>query len=92
VTGGNEIVVGTTNGTTWMHQSKGAKLFDQLLTYKYLRPSVSNTILIQAIDRPSPLRGYQTSFSITVGAGQDSTVSYGLTRCGYGGATPPCTQ
>ncbi len=90
-TGANEVVVRTPNTptTTWSVKTSGAKLFDELLTYKYLKPGASNTILIQAIDRDSPLRGYQTSFTLTVGAGQDSTINYGLTRCGYGGAV--CT-
>jgi len=92
-TGTDETVVRTPNTptSTWTFQTSGAKLFDELLTFKYLKPGVSNTILIQAVDRASPLRGYQTSFSLTVGAGKDSTINYGLTRCGYGGLTPSCT-
>lgn len=89
--GSNEVVIRSTNVTSWVQKSSGAKLFEQKLAYKYLRPGISNTVLLQAIDRQSPLRGYQVSASVTVGAGQDSTITYGLTRCGYGGATPACT-
>jgi photosystem II stability/assembly factor-like uncharacterized protein len=93
VVGGTQSLLTTTNGgTTWGSSFvgvSGAATFDQTLTFKYLRPGQAHSILMEAIDRESPLRGYQSSFSLTVGAGLDSTLVSPMTRCGYGG--PNCT-
>lgn len=89
--GGNETVQRTLNGTTWAERNSGAKLFEKMLFYKYLRSGVSNSVRIQAIDRESPLRGYQSSFNLVVGAGVDSTIHAPLTRCGTGYPVPACT-
>jgi hypothetical protein len=79
------------NSFPWTLMSMGAKRFDFTLFSKYLRPGITDTVIIQAIDRTTPTwRGYQKILGISVGAGQDSTIDVGLTRCGYGGATPPC--
>jgi photosystem II stability/assembly factor-like uncharacterized protein len=90
--GGGEMVLRTRTASVsgWTQKSGGAKTFNELLAYKYLKPGQANTVLIQAIDRASPLRGYQSSLTLTLGAGQDSTLTTGLSRCGYGG--PACTQ
>jgi photosystem II stability/assembly factor-like uncharacterized protein len=92
-TGGNETVVRSTDGTgtTWVVKSTGPKLFDLNLVTKYLKPGVSNTVNLQAIDRSSPLRGYQANYTFTLSPGQDSTITTTLGKCGYGGATPTCT-
>jgi photosystem II stability/assembly factor-like uncharacterized protein len=91
--GGNGIVLRTTTAAVggWTHKSSGTKSFDKWLAYKYLKPGVTNTVLMEAIDRESPLRGYQASISLTLGAGQDSTLNSAMTRCGYGGLTPACS-
>ncbi len=89
IIGGTNSLYSTTNGgSTWTSLFAGglpgARLFDALLTYKYLKPGKSHTILVEAIDRVSPsLRGYQKSFSLTPGAGQDITISHELIRCGH---------
>lgn len=95
VIGGTQSMLATTNGgSAWNSRLvgvPGARTFDQTLTYKYLRPHQSSTILMQAMDRDSPLRGYQTSITLVIGAGRDSTIVSPMTRCGYGGSTPACT-
>lgn len=89
IIGGTNSLYSTTNGgTTWnalfAGGMPGARIFDQILAYKYLKPGKSHTILVEAIDRVSPsLRGYQASFSLTPGAGQDITILQPLTRCGH---------
>jgi photosystem II stability/assembly factor-like uncharacterized protein len=88
--GTNEAVLKSTNGTSWTVQGGGVRDFDELLAYKYLKPGVSATVVLQAIDQVSPLRGYQATLSLNMGAGVDSTLQTGLTRCGYGGSTPAC--
>jgi photosystem II stability/assembly factor-like uncharacterized protein len=88
--GTNETVLKSANGTSWAAQGGGVREFDELLAYKYLKPGVSATVVLQAIDQVSPVRGYQATLSLNVGAGVDSTVNTGLTRCGYGGSTPAC--
>jgi photosystem II stability/assembly factor-like uncharacterized protein len=72
-------------------QTAGSKIFDVRLSSKYLKPGVANTVLIQAIDRDKdlPLRGYEKTLTVTVGAGQDSTLNTQLLPCGYGGGA--CT-
>jgi hypothetical protein len=76
--------------TSWNALSFGAKKFDFTLSSKYLRPGVIDTVILQAIDRASPLRGFEKRLGINIGAGVDSTINTGMTRCGYGGATPAC--
>lgn len=89
--GGTQSLLKTVNGgTSWSGSSvgvSGERTFDQTLTWKYLRPGQSHSIVMEAIDRASPLRGYQSSLTLTPGAGQDSTILSPLTRCGYGGPT-----
>ena len=60
----------------------GARIFNEVLSYKYLKPGQSHKILVEAIDRASPLRGYQAEFLVTVGAGKDTTVTRSLAPCG----------
>lgn len=88
--GANETIVKSVNGTNWTTQGAGVRTFDELLAYKYLKPGVSTTVVLQAIDQVSPLRGYQATLSLNMGAGVDSTLRAGLARCGYGGSTPAC--
>jgi photosystem II stability/assembly factor-like uncharacterized protein len=93
--GGTQSLVNTTNGgASWGGNFvgvPGTKLFDEVLTYKYLKPGQANTVLMEAIDDLSlPLRGFQATRTVTVGAGVDSTLSSPLTRCGYGLPTPDC--
>lgn len=91
MSGDNSAILATTNGTTWVDKTAGAKTFDQPLAYKYLRPGIAHTIILGAIDRPDlPLRGYQGTVTLTLGAAKDSTLDIPLVRCGYGGATPAC--
>jgi photosystem II stability/assembly factor-like uncharacterized protein len=81
-------------GTAWTLQLIGAKLFDLHLTYKYFKPNVTHTLLMEAIDTLSgTLRGYQASKTVLLSPGKDSTVApdVGLSKCGYGGVTPACT-
>jgi len=90
--GGDETVLRTTTAAVngWTTKSSGGvRIFDKLLTFKYLKPGQANTVVIQAIDRESPLRGYQSTVNLTLGAGIDSTITAGMTRCGYGG--PACS-
>jgi photosystem II stability/assembly factor-like uncharacterized protein len=98
VIGGTQSMLSTSNGgdgaNGWAGSFvgiPGAKTFDQLLTYKYLKPNQSHTILFQAIDQASPLRGYQGSRTVIIGAGKDSTIVQPITKCGYGSPTPACT-
>jgi photosystem II stability/assembly factor-like uncharacterized protein len=92
VIGGTQTLLSTSNsGSTWspiLVGVAGARTFDETLTYKYLRPGQAHSILMEAIDRNAPLRGYQSSMTLTIGAGVDSTMLSPLTRCGYGG--PAC--
>jgi photosystem II stability/assembly factor-like uncharacterized protein len=93
--GGTQSLVNTTNGGgSWNGNFvgvPGTKLFDEVLTYKYLKPGQPNTVLMEAIDDMTlPLRGFQATRTVTVGAGVDSTLSSPLTRCGYGLPTPAC--
>jgi hypothetical protein len=45
---------------------------------------------MQAMDRDSPLRGYEKQVILNIPAGKDTTLNnVGLTRCGYSG--PACT-
>ncbi len=85
-------MVTSANGTTWTKKSVGTKSFDMLLTYKYLKPNVSHTLLMDAIDTLSgPLRGYQASKTVLLTPGKDTTVTpnASLTKCGYSGF-PSC--
>lgn len=80
-------------GTTWNLQWLGTKSFDVLLTYKYFKPNVAHTLLMEAIDTLSgALRGYQVSKTITLSPGKDTTITPtgGLAKCGYSGF-PACT-
>lgn len=93
--GGTQSLLSTTNGgSSWGGSFvgvPGAKTFDEVLTYKYLKPNQANTVLLEAIDDLSlPLRGFQATRSVTVGAGVDSTMSSPMTRCGYGTPIPAC--
>lgn len=94
IIGGSNSLYSTNNGgTTWnalfAGGMPGARIFDEVLTYKYLKPGKPHTILVEAIDRAPPsLRGYQSSFVLTVGAGQDTTILQPLTRCGHNGSSP----
>jgi len=93
IIGGSDALYATSNGgTTWTPKfaggMPGSRLFDEMLAWKYLRPGQSHTVVLQAIDRISPLRGYQSTMTITVGAGQDTTITTALTPCGRGG--PVC--
>jgi photosystem II stability/assembly factor-like uncharacterized protein len=93
VVGTNATLANTTNATVspWTFQTSGTKLFDKLLTYKYLKPGVPTTVTLQAIDTISPsLRGYQATQVITTGAGVDSTINMPMTRCGS--PTPACAN
>jgi photosystem II stability/assembly factor-like uncharacterized protein len=86
--GGLETIVGTVNGGPLVLQNEGAKQFDTLLTYKYLRPKMSHTVLLEAMTRYTlPLKGYQKVVSINLSPGMDTTIIPGssLTKCGYGG-------
>ncbi len=77
-----------TNGTTWSHALVGTKSFDMLLTYKYLTPNISHTVLMDAMDTLStPMRGYQATKTISISAGKDTTITptTGLSKCGYSG-------
>jgi hypothetical protein len=88
--GDDETVLRTTNGTDWYQQTSGAKIFDKLLTYKRMRAGTADTVLMQAMDRDSPLRGYEKQVILNIPAGKDTTLNnVGLTRCGYSG--PACT-
>lgn len=90
--GTNSLYTTANGGSSWTALfaggTPGARTFDQMLAYKYLRPGQSHTITLEAIDRVSPLRGYQTSFALTAGAGQDTTIHRPLTACG--GSNPAC--
>lgn len=91
---GAPVMVGTgSNITTWTVNKIGARGFDAMLAYKYLIPGVNHTILVQAIDTTTgTLRGFETTTSINIPIGRDSTLSTALLgRCGYGGGTPACT-
>jgi hypothetical protein len=92
--GGMGAVVTSTNGTAWTLAWNGAKSFDEKLTYKYLTPNVSHTLVMQAIDVESgTLRGYQATKTLFLAPGKDTTVTpaSSMTKCGYGGVTPACT-
>lgn len=92
VVGGRELVMRNLFAPTdsnWNLMSLGAKQFDHTMYSKYLRPGVTDSVIIQAIDRLSPLRGYEKRLGINVGAGQDTTINAGMTPCGYD-ATPAC--
>ncbi len=81
----------TTNYTSYVLHTFGTKSFDLSLTYKYLSPNVSHTLLMQAIDTlQGTLRGYQVSKTLLLSPGKDTTVTpnAGLTQCG---ASPVCT-
>jgi photosystem II stability/assembly factor-like uncharacterized protein len=85
-------VVKSTNGTTWTHNLIGTKSFDMLLTYKYLQPNISHTLLMDAIDTlAGPLRGYQASKTVLITPGKDTTITAtsSLSKCGYSGF-PTC--
>lgn len=94
VVGGGESLVTTSNGgATWAYQSlatPGAKLFDKLLAWKYLKPGRTHAVLLQAADRASPMRGYEASLDLTIGAGRDSTLLAPMKRCGLVDSLP-CT-
>lgn len=93
VVGNRELVMRNLfapSDSNWNLMSLGAKRFDYTMFSKYLRPGTMDSVVIQAIDRPSPLRGYEKRLGISIGAGQDTTINAGMTRCGYGGATPAC--
>jgi len=78
--------------TSWNLQPIGTKSFDMLLTYKYLKPNVSHTLILDAIDTlSSTLRGYQATKTITLSPGKDTTLTpnSSLTKCGY--ITPACS-
>ena len=87
-----ENVIATTDGSTWSLKTSGTKVFDTLLTYKYLTPNVSHTLLIDAMIQFGSLKGYQKSVTLNIRPGKDTTVTpnSALTKCGYGGATPAC--
>ena len=89
--GGLETILGTTaSGAPWTIKTSGTKMFDTLLTYKYLKPGVSHTVILDAMINTSSLKGYQGVQSINVASGRDSTINLPVTKCGYGGATPTC--
>jgi hypothetical protein len=87
--GGLETIIGTLNGNPSVVQTSGTKQFDTLLTYKYLKPKVSHTVLLDAMTGFTlPLKGYQKTVAINLGPGKDTTIipnGY-LSKCGYGGA------
>lgn len=87
IIGGTNSLYRTSNGgTSWealfAGGLPGARIFNEVLSYKYLKPGQSHKILVEAIDRASPLRGYQAEFLVTVGAGKDTTVTRSLAPCG----------
>jgi photosystem II stability/assembly factor-like uncharacterized protein len=89
--GATATVVNTANGgTAWTPMYLGTKVFDKLLTYKYLTPSVTHTLILGAIDTlDGPLRGYQATLTLHSAAGLDTTVpSASLVACG--GSNPAC--
>lgn len=93
VIGGTQTLLSTANGgSDWNANlaagASGAKIFDQMLAYKYLKPGQPHTVILQAIDRDSPLRGYQKQINLTVGAGVDSTITEKLARCGHVDSLP----
>ncbi len=91
VAGGLESVLSTSDGTTWNPLTSGTKLFDTLLTYKYLKPNKPDTILMDAMVKFGlPLKGYQKSIIVNLAPGKDSTMTPGggLVKCGYEG--PVC--
>lgn len=92
--GGRGALATSSNGTAWNLAWYGTKSFDETLAYKYLTPDVPHTLIMQAIDVESgTLRGYQSSRTILLAPGKDTTVTpaSGLVQCGYGGVTPACT-
>ena len=81
-------VLNSTTGTSWTFNPYGTKSFDQLLTYKYLTPNVSHTLLLDAIDTLSGnARGFQASKIVLLSPGKDTTVTpnTAMTKCGYAG-------
>lgn len=87
VIGGTQTLLSTANGgSDWNANlaagASGAKIFDRMLAYKYFKPGQQHTVQLQAIDRDSPLRGYQSTIQLMIGAGVDSTVVSPLTPCG----------
>jgi photosystem II stability/assembly factor-like uncharacterized protein len=89
--GTNETVVKTDDGasTQYVHKSSGARRFDKELTYKALPTRKPTIISLQAIDRNSPLRGFEFVDTLTFTPGQDTTINVRLTQCG--GTRPACT-
>lgn len=95
---GGGIRYTTDTGNTWTAQTVGVNgafypgTFDQSLSYKYLTPNVSHTLLLQAIDTTAgPLRGYEATRTVNLSPGKDSTLSTtSLDKCGYSGY-PACT-
>jgi len=91
--GFTSTLLNTSNGGTgWTLKYFGTKTFDHLLSYKYLKPNVSHTLIMDAMDTLSTtLRGYQKVVSLNLATGVDTTItpSGGLVACG--GSQPACT-
>jgi photosystem II stability/assembly factor-like uncharacterized protein len=89
--GTNETVVKTEDGASavYVHKSAGARRFDKELVYKALPTRKPTIVILQAIDRNSPLRGFEFVDTLTFGAGQDTTINVRLKQCG--GTKPACT-
>lgn len=93
VIGGTESLLETSDGGgNWTSQFVGApglRVFDKLLAYKRLKPGVPHQVILDAVDRFTlPMRGYQSVFELTVGAGVDSTIKVELVRCGHVDSLP----
>lgn len=89
--GTNESVIKTDDGASsvYVFKSSGARRFDKELVYKALPTRKPTIVTLQAIDRNSPLRGFEWVDTLTFGAGQDTTIHVRLRQCG--GTKPACT-
>ncbi len=91
--GGRTTILGTANsGTSWIQENQGAREFDTLLTYKYLRPGIPHTVILDAVDTlAGALRGYQATLALDVSTGKDTTVGSATSLIQCGGTHAACT-
>ena len=50
------------------------KVFDHILTYKYLLPNISHSIVLQAFTNTQGTQGYERSYTISVSPNQDTLI------------------
>ena len=92
IVGLTTVIVNTANGgTNWIAQFSGTKSFDQSLTYKYLKPGVSHTVIMDAMDTlAGALRGYQAVKTINISPGKDTTITPASSMVACGGTNAVC--